>query len=184
VHGPALTDELTGAYNRRHFVRQLEQMAERATLWSGTFSVVLIDIDQFKRINDTYGHKAGDDALRVVSRICRENLRKLDVFARYGGEEFAFLLYDTDIDQAVAITARIQQQLDVTPVEHAAASFTLTFSAGIAGWRGTASDADGLLQAADQALYAAKRGGRNQVRVADLTPALPTPEGIYEHQRG
>lgn len=145
----ATTDELTGAFNRRFFVQLCQRELVEAARRSSPTSLLLLDIDHFKRINDRFGHAAGDEVLRQVAVTGRQILRAEDSFARLGGDEFAVLLPGTTAAQAV----RVGEELAVQ----------LTASFGVAQWRPEHTSVEGLLHRADCALYAAKRAGRNRV---------------------
>ncbi|HEX8139862.1 MAG TPA: sensor domain-containing diguanylate cyclase [Pyrinomonadaceae bacterium] len=159
----ALTDGLTGCFNRRSFELQLERDMHLATRMRQSVSLILLDIDNFKRVNDTYGHEVGDMALRVLAENLREELRGVDTAARYGGEEFAVILPQAGVDGAVVVAERLRariEQMEVPGVGHITASF------GIASFPLHASSRDGLVVSADRALYDAKHMGRNRVCVA------------------
>lgn len=161
----AITDGLTGLYNHRHFHERLRQAVERS-LRSGTpTSLLMIDVDHFKKYNDRQGHPAGDEALRTVARVISEDRRTVDVCARYGGEEFAILLHDTTRRQAVEVAERIRGRVAAAPIAHADKQplGRLTVSIGVAACPEDATTAAGLLEAADVALYRAKKGGRDAV---------------------
>jgi diguanylate cyclase (GGDEF)-like protein len=160
-----LTDELTGLHNRRFFERELKRESERARRFGRGLALVLIDVDHFKAYNDTFGHRAGDDALRRVAVHLADAVpRRLDAVARYGGEEFVVLLAETDAEGARLVAERIRQSLE------GSADFRrpLTISAGIAATQADDCEAESLVERADEALYQAKREGRNRVRVAAL----------------
>lgn len=166
LYRTAITDELTGAYNRRYFLSRLQQAAAGA----GSFAIVLFDIDDFKRVNDTYGHDAGDAVLRTVSRACHEHSRQGDLFARYGGEEFAFLLTNLGRAQAHEFAERIRDLIAKTPTGYQGRLLHCTVSIGVSVAGAVATSADAALIAADQALYAAKSAGKNRIVIA------PEPE--------
>lgn len=126
-------------------------------------TLMMIDVDRFKSYNDTFGHPAGDEALRIVAGILKENLRGADVAARYGGEEFAVLLPQTTVEEAVQIAERIRRQIERCSFPHR----RVTASIGIASSGPDISTPDDLIWAADRALYQAKELGRNMVRVFD-----------------
>ncbi|MCI3924467.1 GGDEF domain-containing protein, partial [Paenibacillus sp. TRM 82003] len=170
----AVRDSLTGLHNRRHLVQVLERALARARGSGDPLSVVLIDIDHFKAVNDTHGHRAGDEVLRAVADELRAGCRADDTVARYGGEEFVLVLPSTSREQALERTEELRRRraagaVRLTgPVPHPrqAPAIAVTFSAGVATHAGDGTDADGLLAAADRALYAAKAAGRNQVAAA------------------
>ncbi len=168
----ATHDPLTGLPNRRMFAEIAEIDLTRATREGTVTSVVMLDIDHFKLINDEFGHPAGDVVLKGTSAIIKNNLRGGDLAARLGGEEFAILLPDTPADAAIGLTKRLLRQ-----VERIDFSATLgparpvTISAGVACQRDGAERLDALLAAADAALYAAKDNGRNRVELAEVRPA-------------
>ncbi len=158
-------DELTGAFNRRRIMRMLDDEVARARRGNTRCSVALIDIDWFKRINDTHGHPIGDEVLRTFAITMFANIRGIDRFGRYGGEEFLLLMPDTAADAAAAMLDRLR--LIVADLDWSAFStgMAVTISAGIAELRPTETP-DALLARADEALYAAKEAGRNQVACA------------------
>jgi diguanylate cyclase (GGDEF)-like protein len=156
----ALTDGLTGCFNRRSFEMQLERDMHLATRMRQPISLILLDIDHFKRVNDTHGHDTGDIALRMLANGLREELRGVDTAARYGGEEFAVILPQAGIEGAVAVAERLRAHIERTEVPgvgHITASF------GVATFPLHATSRDGLVATADRALYSAKNGGRNRV---------------------
>jgi diguanylate cyclase (GGDEF)-like protein len=165
VRRQATTDELTGLVNRRRFMEALETEVERARIFDTPFSVVLADLDDFKRINDDYGHHGGDLALKSFGRLLAEQVRDFDVAARLGGEEFAVLLPQATAEAAAAVAERIRAALGQAhiPVSNAT-HVRLTASFGVA--ESTADQTtDELLRRADDALYAAKRTGKDRVIV-------------------
>ena len=156
----ALTDGLTGCFNRRFFEIQLERDLHLATRMRQPVSLILIDIDHFKRVNDTHGHDAGDAALRILASELREEVRGVDTAARYGGEEFAIILPQAGPEGALAVAERLRMRIERTEVPGVG---TITASLGIATFPLHASSRDLLVTAADRALYQAKRTGRNRV---------------------
>ncbi len=162
----ATTDSLTGLANRRWLFEHLEQEVYRAQRYGTALSLILFDIDHFKRINDGWGHAAGDHVLRELARETHQLLRKTDRAGRYGGEEFVVLLPETDLAEAVLLAHRLTQRISSTVItpEHGP-SISVTISVGVAA---LAPDESGeeLIQRADQALYRAKQGGRNRVESA------------------
>ncbi|HJW23407.1 MAG TPA: diguanylate cyclase [Rhodocyclaceae bacterium] len=161
----AQTDPLTGLANRRHFMAQAEEELSRSHRYGGPLSVLMVDIDHFKRVNDTYGHKTGDLVLRRFAEVSRHMLRDIDTIGRIGGEEFAILLPETDGRRAREVAERLRGALAEAevPVEQGL-PLRFTASIGIASLAGPRVNIDTLLNQADQALYEAKHAGRNKVR--------------------
>jgi diguanylate cyclase (GGDEF)-like protein len=156
----ALTDGLTGCFNRRFFEIQLERDLHLATRMRQPVSLILIDIDHFKRVNDTHGHGGGDEVLRLVSRRICEEMRGVDTAARYGGEEFAIVLPQAGPEGGLAVAEHIRvgiEKMDIPLVG------SVTVSLGVAVFPLHASSRELLVEAADRALYQAKRTGRNRV---------------------
>jgi diguanylate cyclase (GGDEF)-like protein len=169
-------DEVTGLYNRRFYSIRLEEEVSRYRRFNHPVSVVLVDLDGFKDVNDELGHSAGDDTLRDMSDILLRYSRGINVICRYGGDEFAVLLVETSKAGARLYANRIRQVLSTHRFAHGR---RLTASFGIASLpEDVAPGADDLMRAADEALYAAKRAGKNRVSVfEDVTPAAPRPGG-------
>jgi len=160
----ATTDALTGLWNRRCFLEKAEGERERAGRYGRPLSAVMIDIDLFKRVNDTHGHAAGDIVLRRFTEIVGAKLRRTDVFGRLGGEEFAALLPESDAAGASVVAEILRREIAATPVDLGGeTTLRITASFGVAAATGQADTVANLLQRADEALYRAKRGGRNQV---------------------
>ncbi|MCZ4313871.1 diguanylate cyclase [Comamonadaceae bacterium G21597-S1] len=160
-------DGLTGVANRRHFDERLTQEWSRAMRQGTTLSVVLLDVDHFKRYNDRYGHLSGDQCLRTIGQSLQQNARRpADLVARYGGEEFACILPDTDLDGAMHCARQLGEAICALALPHAEAGGTqvVTVSLGVCSTRPSAGrgDASDLLQTADQQLYAAKAQGRDR----------------------
>jgi diguanylate cyclase (GGDEF)-like protein len=156
----AFTDHLTGLANRRRFERQLEREVARMERYGHPFSLLMIDIDSFKDVNDTFGHDAGDDAIRRLSKVLCEGTRGIDLAARIGGEEFAVLLAETSKEGGFEVAERLRtaiKVLEIPTARHITASF------GVAECPTDAQTAAGVLKAADVALYEAKRNGRDRV---------------------
>ncbi len=158
----ATIDELTGCHNRRFLMEFLAQEKARADRTLVSFSVAIIDLDYFKRINDSYGHIAGDAVLKQVVDVIRQHVRATDCFARFGGEEFAAVYTATELEEAQQSAERLRQELSVTPIACDSFSIYTSVSIGIAEYRYAESIAD-LLRRADQALYIAKSSGRDRV---------------------
>jgi diguanylate cyclase len=158
-------DQLTGALNRRGLDEAFEREATRADRNESPLCVALLDIDNFKRLNDTHGHQAGDQALIYLINVIRETLRPSDAVARYGGEEFVIILPDTDIDNAEITISRLQRELTKKFFLHENDRILITFSAGIA-LRAPQEDQEDAIGRADKAMYQAKKAGKNQVVLA------------------
>ncbi len=163
VERDAATDALTGLGNRRALDGVLQAQVARAGPGGQPFSVMLLDIDHFKQVNDLHGHMVGDDALRAFACRLPEHLRQDDVCARYGGEEFVVVLPATALDVALEVAERVRRSIAETPLL-TAPPLRVTVSIGVAGHT-PGQTVDELLRQADMAVYAAKRGGRNQIRV-------------------
>jgi diguanylate cyclase (GGDEF)-like protein len=166
----ATRDGLTGLYNRRHMQELLDASVDRLERYGERFSVALIDLDHFKRINDTHGHRVGDEVLISFSRIASAVLRETDVLARWGGEEFIMLFPSSSSPQAMAPLWRLQSQLRQAVVSSSRPELRVTFSAGVAIHVANASLGQ-TLERADTALYEAKRLGRDRVLSAVLPPS-------------
>ncbi len=162
----SVTDPLTGAGNLRHMTTTLAREVERASRFDRPLSVLLLDLDHFKNVNDTYGHTVGDAVLRELARRLASCVREVDTVARYGGEEFVVVTPETDTEGAERLAARICEAVREEPVVVGDDVVTVTVSVGISSlpMHGTASG--DLVRAADEGLYAAKRGGRDQYRIA------------------
>jgi two-component system cell cycle response regulator len=164
-------DPLTGTYNRRYLHDRLGSEWAYCRRHCTPLSVLLLDIDHFKRINDQHGHSVGDEALRRLALSLSELTRQEDVLARYGGEEFALIVRGIDREQTVALAERIRQTVEVQRVSVANEVVSFTVSVGIAhSEHGDGGDVQTLLETADRALYAAKEAGRNVVSIAPPAP--------------
>lgn len=157
----ATTDPLTGLSNRRHFLGALEAEWSRFQRYYRSLSVLMVDIDHFKSINDRYGHAVGDDAIRATAEACVKGKRKSDIVGRIGGEEFAVLLPETSLTRARTVAERIRKRIAARSLGAKHSLFSMTASIGIAEASVSMSGADALLAAADGALYQAKSAGRN-----------------------
>jgi diguanylate cyclase (GGDEF)-like protein len=164
VQRQALTDELTGLYNHRHFVETLAAECDRARRFGQPVGLVMVDLDDFKAVNDTYGHQQGDQVLRSVAGLMRKYSREIDGPARYGGEELAVVLPQTDLDGAYQLAERLRQGIAelAIPLVAGGGQMRVTASLGVAALPENAEDPDPLIAAADAALYEAKRTGKNK----------------------
>ena len=161
----AVTDSLTGLFNRRYFFPYAQKEIERARRYQKPLSLIMMDIDHFKRVNDHFGHQTGDRALQMVARTCLAELRKVDVMCRFGGEEFIILLPETSKTKAGKAARRIRDAVSDARLAVNGGEVALTVSIGVAELDGGHADINALIQAADKALYQAKEAGRNEVMV-------------------
>jgi diguanylate cyclase (GGDEF)-like protein len=163
----ARTDGLTGLFNRRHFLSLAETEWSRYQRYQRNLSLLMIDVDRFKTINDAFGHAAGDQVLAGVAEICREHRRKSDLIARFGGDEFVILLPETSLDGAIAAADRLRQQTEVCTFKASTPQVKATLSIGAAQANQDMKSIFDLMKQADLAVYAAKTLGRNRVCTAD-----------------
>ncbi len=161
----AFTDHLTGLANRRRFERQLRREVARTNRYAHPFCLLLIDLDEFKQINDSFGHATGDEVMRRVARVLQAETRGIDTAARIGGEEFAIILPETGFSAGVEVARRLRCSLKRAKMPEPVAQVTASF--GVAEFPACARDAEELLRAADVALYRAKNRGRDRVEAAD-----------------
>lgn len=161
----AKTDALTGVANRRFFLEEAEQTFSETKAHGGLFSLVMIDVDHFKSINDSHGHGVGDAVIRDVALACRDALRTTDTFARFGGEEFVALLRDTDTVGAARIAETLRQTVAALAFDNQAPA-SVTVSLGVASYLASGTSLHDILNEADRQLYAAKAAGRDRVMVA------------------
>lgn len=174
----AVTDGLTGVYNRRAFTENLEKEFERAVRHEQTLSLIIIDLDYLKKINDNYGHMAGDEAIRSIGQVLRQSSRSIDFCARYGGEEFCLLLPNTEIEMAEQLAERLRRLINEVTIEGYG---NISASLGVASYPLHCQSADELFHKADEALYKAKQGGRNCVQIAlPLSPPETDSSGRTE----
>jgi diguanylate cyclase (GGDEF)-like protein len=160
----ALYDTLTGLYNRRYFEEKLGVETQKSFYSSTPLSFVMVDIDHFKKVNDTFGHTGGDQVLCKISSLLKNSIRKKDTVARYGGEEFILILPEAGLEESFIIAERIRRLVENTSFEIGQAQVNLTISMGISNFPShRAKSKEELVKMADQALYDAKRGGRNKV---------------------
>ena len=166
----SMTDGLTGIANRRSLEEKLKDMFEHSLRLHEPLSVVMCDIDRFKSVNDTYGHQAGDDVLKQFAQVLHHEAREIDRVGRYGGEEFMLLLPGTVLDAAVTFAERVRQSIESHTFEFEGGTLKRTMSCGVASWpHPRIQQTDGLIKAADDALYVAKKTGRNRVIRFDST---------------
>lgn len=168
----ARTDFLTGISNRRHFLDLADLELARARRYGRPFSILMLDLDLFKSVNDRYGHRIGDLALQKVVEVCGQILREVDVFGRLGGEEFGIILPETDAEQALQVADRVRQAVATASIVlPQGGSVGITTSIGVATYSEDDPDVDGVLNRADRALYEAKRSGRDRVSDAGESSA-------------
>ncbi len=163
VQQMAITDDLTGLFNRRHFMKLARSEFDRARRYGRNLAAMMFDLDHFKKINDAYGHAFGDEVLRGIASLCRERLREADPIGRYGGEEFAALIVEADLEQARIVGERLRMEVEHLEFSHERGVVRVTVSVGVAALEETVPDLEALIERADQALYLAKRQGRNRV---------------------
>lgn len=166
VQNLAITDELTGLHNRRHFFELAQAEFARATRYGHPLSVMMVDVDRFKDINDTYGHAVGDEALIGVAARLKDSCRSVDIVARYGGEEFVIVMPETKLDSAVEAAERLRRRVDRRPLETEVGALEITISLGVTALSEDTPDLQTLLNRADQALLMAKSAGRNCVQIS------------------
>ena len=157
------TDELTGAPNRRRLLAELRERFQEFHRYGHPVSVLMLDIDNFKRLNDRYGHVVGDRVLCELTRLCTEHLRSVDTLARFGGEEFAVLLPNTTVGEACRLADRLRQSIAESPMALDAETGSVTVSVGVSAVRAADPEVESVIKRADDALYAAKRAGRNRI---------------------
>lgn len=166
------TDALTGLMTRGYLFDRLEQLAAKRKRNPASVAVIIVDLDHFKAVNDTYGHQAGDAVLRMVADVLRKSTRTEDLCGRIGGEEFLLVLDECEEPEAVRVANRVREQVARTPVLSGGATVRVTLSAGVSiAAQGVIERPEALIAAADDALYASKQAGRNQVQVGILRPS-------------
>jgi diguanylate cyclase (GGDEF)-like protein len=169
-----VTDPLTEVYNRRYLDGRLDEEVLRSKRYTLELSVLMLDIDHFKSVNDTYGHQAGDVTLSTLGSLIKDDLRELDVVARYGGEEFLVICTNTAIDGAALVAERLRKLIESRPIEipddsRGTRTIQIRISVGVASVSPSVDSKEKLVQVADQALYRAKKEGRNRVIVAAIS---------------
>lgn len=169
----ALKDDLTMLYNRRYFVEQLAVALKRATRRQRPLSLLLLDLDHFKELNDSQGHLAGDRVLQLAAQILVSTTRLSDTVARYGGEEFTIICEDTSAEQGAVVAERVRKAIEE--------QCPVTISVGVCEWNpGEPEDQKGLIDAADRAMYRAKEQGRNRVQIARSVPTTAEVAAVAE----
>jgi diguanylate cyclase (GGDEF)-like protein len=174
----SVTDGLTKLHNHRYFQDELARAFEESQRYARPLSLAMIDIDFFKKVNDTYGHAVGDDVLKCAARLFAESVRSTDLVARYGGEEFAVMMPETSLDDGCVFAEKIRSLIEATALDTQAGPVPATVSIGVASVpHSRIHTAKELIVAADKALYRAKRAGRNQVQAEKRRdPSRPTRE--------
>ncbi|HTW95442.1 MAG TPA: GGDEF domain-containing protein, partial [Tepidisphaeraceae bacterium] len=168
VEEMAATDPLTGLYNRRHFSKVLEQLFSEATRYGSELSCVMIDLDGYKQLNDTFGHAVGDQLLMVAGKVIAANMRRMDIAARYGGDEFIVLLPHANLHEAEAVIQRLREEYRLSSAVVLQRNEGVSMSVGIASLAcDKSAGAEQLVAAADAALYRAKRAGRGRIELCD-----------------
>jgi diguanylate cyclase (GGDEF)-like protein len=163
LENAALSDPLTQCYNRRALNTSLDRDVAKAERYGTDISVIMFDIDYFKKINDTYGHKTGDEVLHSFSKIIKATIRNSDYLARYGGEEFVLVLPETKLDKALELAERLRKITENLEFKFDEKIIKVTTSAGVASYK-KGQNKEGLIQKADELLYAAKKQGRNRIK--------------------
>ena len=177
----AMTDPLTGLYNRRYFADALSRELVRSNRSGGAVSVILMDLDFFKKVNDTWGHDAGDSVLKAIGGLIRRSVRGSDIAVRHGGEEFAMLLPQTSAKVALQRAEAMRREIEAMKVPYGSETIRVTASFGVAEHGSLAAGAAELMKTVDEAMYAAKAAGRNRVILSEakagsgLAGSLPAP---------
>jgi two-component system cell cycle response regulator len=167
----ATFDSLTGLYNRRAILGKLRELINLANRYKEDFSLIMLDIDLFKMVNDRYGHLTGDEILEKIATLIRRNIRDTDIVGRYGGEEFIIILPKTNLSSSWVVAERLRSIIEKANLKDSGGNvFTITVSQGLVGWERD-EDAASLISRADEALYKAKEKGRNRVQIL-LGPSL------------
>ncbi len=163
----SVMDDLTDVYNRRFFIEQAEKELAKVQRYGTIFSILALDVDHLKDINNKYGHSAGDMVLQTLANTCMNNLRTMDIFARYDAEEFAFLIPESDKINVVAFAEKVLHAIEHTIVVFDRREIRFTVSMGVKTFDGAVSSLDAMLKEVDEAVYEAKRRGRNCIVVCD-----------------
>ena len=179
----SITDGLTKLHNHRHFQDELARAFEESQRYHRPLSLVMADIDFFKKINDTHGHAIGDEVLKAISAIFQQSIRSTDLAARYGGEEFAVMLPETNLEDAIVFAEKLRSITEETAIPTQVGPLHLPISLGVASVpHSTVHSAKGLVVTADKALYRAKRNGRNQVQAERREEGLDRPTRAAERR--
>lgn len=165
IESMAFTDSLTGAYNRRYFMDVTQKVFLKYQINSRPIAIIIFDLDKFKAVNDTYGHSAGDEVLRQISKQVKNALRESDLFARYGGEEFIILVIDTNEELTLKLAARLKEIVANSIYRYMKSEIKITISLGVALKSSIQTTLEQLINNADKALYKAKENGRNRVEI-------------------
>ena len=174
------TDGLTGLWNRRYLEEILDRECQRAKRYGHDLTILMLDLDHFKHVNDTYGHRGGDEVLRESARRVKTVLRQTDFVGRYGGEEIVVVLTDTNRENALTVAEKIRRTIADTPVVYEGQQIPVTTSIGASSMASANESVHDILERADAALYHSKRDGRNRVTVIDGPPESsppPQPQG-------
>jgi eukaryotic-like serine/threonine-protein kinase len=163
----AIMDNLTHIYNRRQFFVLANQEFDRAERYDRPFAVIMADIDHFKKVNDSFGHAAGDLTLHGIAQLIQQTIRHVDVLGRYGGEEFAIILPETNLEQARSAAERLRRKVSEFEVITAGGPVHVTISIGISARSNPGESLEALIDRSDRGLYAAKEAGRNRVAGVD-----------------
>lgn len=166
VERKAVIDELTGVFNRRYFETRLEEELTLARRFRTKLCLVMFDIDHFKKVNDTYGHQAGDTILQEVTEVAKASLSSVDAQCRYGGEEFCIIMPETEIEEAIDIAEKVRESIETHAFYGGDTLIKVTISLGIAEYPTHATMKEALIEKADKALYNAKQTGRNNTKIA------------------
>jgi diguanylate cyclase (GGDEF)-like protein len=180
----SITDGLTKLHNHRHFQDELGRAFEESERYHRPLSLVIADLDFFKKVNDTYGHAVGDDVLKAVSSMFQQSIRSTDLAARYGGEEFTLMLPETNLEDAIAFAEKLREIIESTPIATQAGALHVTISLGVATVpHSRIHSSKELIVAADKALYRAKKNGRNQVQAERRRDGLARETRPVEERR-
>ncbi|HZU85973.1 MAG TPA: diguanylate cyclase [Anaerolineaceae bacterium] len=162
----ARTDSLTGLYNRRHFFELAKTEFKRSKRYQRPLTALMMDVDFFKEVNDSYGHQTGDTVLAEIARLCKTNTRETDIIGRYGGDEFIFILSETELANGIFLAQRIQGLITATVFSSEGGNFHLTVSFGAAGFEPGCASLEELIKQSDAALYKTKQAGGNGVNLS------------------